>query len=696
VVDYRGILDNTHFAAVVRAALCAHGFSYDGAALERERGDWQALGLRLRDHLFPTRFPAFVDAAGYHAIADIEPYLWDHLPRMAALGYHQARALAALTAGDPGDERVAILGAAFNSAISIIDYLVDERPDCSRLFDLIAADLVSAIFDHTDEIEALLAAAHRHEPEPRLQLVLTLVGLCASEGRALLRASGNRAAWAGLGESIVRQLEAERRVSLGEPAQPLSDLRAKSVLPSVAMLQIAALASPAPAPPLRPAETLGQIFWRVDDLVDLLDDCQRKRPGALLLRLDERLRSERRPCVADADLYQLVDEAAGELLALFDASAFGVDAATAAPLMEFARRVVAGWTDWPSDDPPPKTQTGARPFRGDRPALAAVEMLLAQQRADYTEAIHHLHFPRADRRYETHPALLSFRAVALDGLLDARDAGLPVPAATLAAEVMAILRVKHRDVRGGWSYIPEVTELPPDTDDLGQVLQALQRVGGSTLAATCDDGVRLALDAIEPDGGIHTWILDPRGRSPGDAAIRGYLEVMGGWGVHCEVVANLVAGLLYQRPRYEAVLARVAEYLVSVQDAAGSWTSKWYTGPYYGTFKVAAVLTALMPGIPARARAREFLHAQQRSDGGWGEVASEPLSTALALLALSALGDRRQAASTRGVEYLLASQQPDGGWSSQPWILFPTVDGQVVYGSRTMTTTFCLKALLAR
>src|SRR5262249_23119746 len=152
-----------------------------------------------------------------------------------------------------------------------------------------------------------------------------------------------------------------------------------------------------------------------------------------------------------------------------------------------------------------------------RAARAAAEFVLASQRDGYREAAHHLRFPRVTRQYETHPALLPFRGVALDALLDAAEAGLPVPTRMLNAEGMAILRMKHRAVRGGWNYIPEVPELPPDADDLGQVLQVLCRLGGPALAATCDEGIRLLLDAQLPDGGLNTWILDPRGRTAADA-----------------------------------------------------------------------------------------------------------------------------------------------------------------------------------
>ena len=49
------------------------------------------------------------------------------------------------------------------------------------------------------------------------------------------------------------------------------------------------------------------------------------------------------------------------------------------------------------------------------------------------------------------------------------------------------------------------------------------------------------------------------------------------------------------------------------------------------------------------------------------------------------------------MEYLLATQEPGGSWPGCPFIAFPRVGGpgMHVYRSATMTTSFCLKALLA-
>ncbi|MDP9350581.1 MAG: hypothetical protein M3P51_03440, partial [Chloroflexota bacterium] len=141
---------------------------------------------------------------------------------------------------------------------------------------------------------------------------------------------------------------------------------------------------------------------------------------------------------------------------------------------------------------------------------------------------------------ETHSAFVFQRAIVLDGLLDAHATGHSVPQSLLATEALTILCEKHPDVPGGWNYILEVTELPPDGDDLGMVLQVLCRTAGPALASACDEAIRLAPAQMGPDGGIPTRILDPDGRTALDETMRAYVDLTESSGVHPDVVENLL------------------------------------------------------------------------------------------------------------------------------------------------------------
>jgi Squalene-hopene cyclase C-terminal domain len=696
-VLYHGVLDSAHLRAVARAALRAQGLQLDSASFDRLSAVQQRIGMHLRDDVLPRVLPAF-SVEAYRALPNADPYLWQRLPVIAALGYRQAAALAGPGLASEALETATLLGAAFNTAITMIDYLVDER-DSTGLFKVLNRQIVAAIFATGGEPQRALAQAGEASAGPVTRTLFGFVALCAGLGRRLLAASGNQSAWTALGSTVVRLLEAEQATALPD-ACTAEAAEAKSVLPSIVIARSCLLASPPGEGNAAEAaaETLGRIFWRVDDLADLLEDDRNTRPNSLLELLSERVRADGRDAAGDGDLYDLVDDIAEELVGLIrslpERAPLPVEGASSLP--EFSRHIIAAWMGWHEEPGRPGVRPLAREF--ETAAGRATEILVSLAEGGFAEAVHHLHFPRldpAELRYQTHPALLSHRSVALDALLDARDAGIAVPERVLAAEAIAILRSKHRDVRGGWSYVQEVPELPPDADDLGQVLQVLSRLGGSSLAATCEESLRLVLDGAGQDGGFSTWILDPRGRSSVDDRIRAYLPVMGGWGKHAEVIANLLQGLiLHGGSRYAEPLARGAAYLESVQAADGSWASRWYCGPFYGTYRALAVLTALRPAdAPTLARARAFLLRSRHGDGGFGEDGDAPLSTGLAALALASLGE--SAAAQDAVRTLLERQEADGGWPACPWIVFGTTDGQEMYGSRTITTAFCLKALVA-
>jgi squalene-hopene/tetraprenyl-beta-curcumene cyclase len=712
MIDYLGVLDEVHFHAVVRTALRAHGFWLPATAMQELAADHQKLGRLFLEKIFPTRRPRFTDDDLLQRLASVDNLLPKRLPLTAALGCRQVRVLqpVGVSPDDTLAEDVLALGAAFNAAITLIDYIADERPNGGSVFQLLEPGLISTIFDLTFDIQNTLGSAYAHLDDPRTQLLLALVGICATEGRRLCLAGGNYETWKALGGLIQQMLDAERYTYLARHspdavnrAELLKAMERKSVLPSIAILHIAQLrAINLPSETAtRAAETLGRVFWRIDDLADLLTDCRSGVPSALVLRLERFVIGQGRAIASDADLYDIVDQAACEIVRLLQPAEFGDpskwanDAIPLQSLVEFARSYVGAWVNWRDDVPQSFRRRQAAP-ETRAAANGALGALLAEQRDGFREAFHNLLFPRADGRYEVHPASLSFRAVAVDAMLDARDAGLEVSDAMLASETLKILQSKHRLVRGGWSYLPDVPELPPDADDNGQVIQVLWRLGGGALAVSGEEPIRMSLDAMDPSGGVVTWIIDPRGDSYADEVVAGYLSVMGGWGVHPEVVANFAYGLLLvDRVRFAEPLQRIANYLEGAQRNDGSWASKWYDGPYYGTFRALAVLRHLGPGSSSMNRARSFVLMQQRHNGGWGDLSSDPLSSALALLALDELGMVSHPAFTRGIDYLKNTQQRSGSWPACRWIRFPTVEGEVVYGSETMTTAFCLKALTA-
>ncbi len=703
---YSGILTQEHLQATIRCALRSQGFG-SPPQLEDTLAEQLEIGVSIRDTIWPRILPSFADEKEYRLLATSDPRLWERLPFMAGLGWRQARALSQISGTAPEQlEAVALLGATFNAAISVLDYLADEQNHGATLFTLLDRRTVNHIFELNKSFMSLVGQAYRYVTTPAQKLLFTLIASCGAQGQALLRSATNLVAWRSLGDIIGQLFEAERSIVLGTGSSDLHALlpliETKSALPSVATLYITLLGAPEAGLPSSTASStaraLGNIFWMVDDLVDIIVDARNGAPNRFVLLIEDRIRAEGRDTATDADIYDAIYGGTAELVKKLNTLP-QLEGGRNSALADFARITVADWTSWPMQTEIKRTvlDTSCRQERVEHAARHAICLLLAEQQTGYREATHYLRFPRASKIYETHPAVLAQRAVVLDALIDAHEIGLEIPESVVHAEILSILRAKHRHVRGGWNYIPEIPELPPDIDDVGQVLQALVRVGGRDLASTCDEGIRLALDGANPDGGIVTWIIDPQGSTSADLLVRSYLSVMGGWGAHPEVMANFLYGLfLYDYSRFFVPIHQGITYLEALQSHDGTWTSKWYDGPYYGTYKVAALLVAAKKDSLALRKLINGIREKQNKDGGWGNDEPNALSTALALLTLAVGGIHHEDPCVqRGLEFLVNAQGADGWWAAQPWIAFPTLDGLESHGSRTISTAFSLRALLA-
>jgi squalene-hopene/tetraprenyl-beta-curcumene cyclase len=143
-----------------------------------------------------------------------------------------------------------------------------------------------------------------------------------------------------------------------------------------------------------------------------------------------------------------------------------------------------------------------------------------------------------------------------------------------------------------------------------------------------------------------------------------------------DVTAHAIE-VLVREPGAATSSATGLSWLLSEQEAGGSWFGRWGVNHVYGTF---SALTALKEaGVPRHAdsvrRAVKWLVDHQNPDGGWGEDCRSYVSpawigrgestasqTAWALLALHAAGEGLSEAAIRGIEWLVRMQRPDGSW----------------------------------
>jgi squalene-hopene/tetraprenyl-beta-curcumene cyclase len=302
------------------------------------------------------------------------------------------------------------------------------------------------------------------------------------------------------------------------------------------------------------------------------------------------------------------------------------------------------------------------------------------------------------------------RAIIADALCDARDIGGEALSEALAAECSHLVERRRRSGCGGWSYFPELPELPADIDDLAEIMQVLIRCGRvRELQAYVEPPLSTVLrDGLRPNGAVATWIIPRDHRSDLDARQARRVETLWGDTDDAEVVANLLFALaLYDRGRFDEVLNRGWRYLEDQQSAGGSWQSTWYVGPYYGTYVCMRALAA-SGGEGALARARTFLLDSQRRDGGWGEgrVCCQ-LATALALCALCVVAQRLGVAVIdrepvdRGLQALTGALVVRQGWDAPPFMRIDVgraggrAGPERLFGSSAITAAYVLKAAMA-
>jgi len=339
----------------------------------------------------------------------------------------------------------------------------------------------------------------------------------------------------------------------------------------------------------------------------------------------------------------------------------------------------------------------------------ARDYLLTQAAAGFPEVRHTMRFLRRAGfrlRTETQSSDVFARAVLGALLLDIaelmRDAAAANTFRDLARrEAQYVASARLQDRAGGWSYFPDLPDLPPDADSLGAALALFARAAPE-LARLCEEPVALALKTQGDDGSIETWILADK--DSGALRKRMLKGIAHHWGRDraVDVVARFIRALQLHDPRcHRDAIDRGLRFVRQSQQPDGAWLGEWYAGPYYTTMLALDVLDIHGADAASAARAAAMVYANRRDDGGWGKWQSVPLDISIALWLLACV-DRAayRGAIRRGLRRLLDYQTQLGFWNPSPWIKMDVgrarnkVLHTLTHQSETLTTALCLRTLL--
>ncbi|MDT4935523.1 MAG: squalene-hopene/tetraprenyl-beta-curcumene cyclase [Pseudonocardiales bacterium] len=234
---------------------------------------------------------------------------------------------------------------------------------------------------------------------------------------------------------------------------------------------------------------------------------------------------------------------------------------------------------------------------------------------------------------------------------------------------------------GGWAF-EFANDLYPDIDDTAEVVLALDRVGEQTVpgtAAAVERGVRWTVGMQSRDGGWGAFDADNTRRLVEKLPFSDFGAVIDP--PSADVTAHVVEMLGRLGQAGTVAAQRGVTWLLSAQEADGSWFGRWGANYVYGTGAVVPALVSV--GVDRHSasirRAVGWLERHQNDDGGWGEDlrsydddawrgrgASTPSQTAWALLALLEV-DPHTTAVRRGIDWLVDRQRADGGWDEDPF-----------------------------
>jgi hypothetical protein len=304
------------------------------------------------------------------------------LPYILAFGYEYARCIQQLQGAEahPAAETARQLAALFNLGIVLVDKVTDHPAFLARFRQILSAERLQALFAGgasaplhdevdidanaelavlTNIIDCFFVQAHRlansapaptSDPRPRERAAPTNSPRRRED--ALTHAPRNNdTPWEALQGSLVTAYTAQIAAANGTFTEEVS--QAKSVVPFVIVPLLVSLARPATdiAAVAALGERIGSIFWRIDDLCDLVSDYHEGQVNVVLCRAGLQASSTTRQprgdlirlCHGDA-IDQVASEALNDITQLIEQlTARGANDAARRDLLRWLHGYIIDW-----------------------------------------------------------------------------------------------------------------------------------------------------------------------------------------------------------------------------------------------------------------------------------------------------------------------------------------------------------------
>ncbi len=271
------------------------------------------LGWKLVNEHIPRMFRTYLDAAN-NILNEVErnsPLLWQRLSGSAAFGYTQGKLIHRLWGGAKEiEDQVALKSCIFNLGISLFDFILDELDSERKLLKTLDVEFIVRALDNPEKLEFKSIKKNNNDSIGNLIIFLfLLVNIFFKECWRLHCAySTNKETWEQFGKLIVDLYESEincAKVKLHDvynhqvETNLLSQLQCKSARSSQVISTISKMTIPDKLFLTKKkyveiaCDTLGDIFWIVDDLADFVKDLNRSIPSFVTLKVKPFLIQER-------------------------------------------------------------------------------------------------------------------------------------------------------------------------------------------------------------------------------------------------------------------------------------------------------------------------------------------------------------------------------------------------------------------